>query len=117
MVRSNSTGAWSECAHTVRMRDYENYLCLGLIKNNDLKRFGLCLRAFNCEVASIKDVTTSQVTADIRFAYWRDTLDKLYIRDYHPPAGEPIASELKLVSADSESVFFLVMFLCIHQVH
>lgn len=81
----------------MKQRDYENYLCAGLIKQNDLKRFALCLRAFNCEVANIKDHARTQNAAQIRFLYWMETIEKLFEKDYRPPTNEPIASELKEV--------------------
>lgn len=81
----------------MKSRDYENYLSLLLMKNNELKRFGLALRAFNCEIASIKDLAKNRDVARFRFHYWSQTIDKLFMIDYYPPINEPVASELKKV--------------------
>lgn len=97
---SSSTSIYNplnECIKKVKLRDYENYLCLLLIDNSELKRFGLALRAFNSDIANIKDAAKNKDVAQFRFVYWNQVLDNLFDKGYNPPINEPITTELKRV--------------------
>lgn len=95
--KPTSLNSLNECINLIKKRDYENYLCTLLMNDNELKRFAIALRAFNAEIANIKESTKTKDVAQFRFQYWMQTIDKLFIKDYYPPANEPITSELKKV--------------------
>lgn len=63
-----------------RKYDFENYLSSALIVNHQLRRTAFTLRAFNVELAQIRDLTTSDSTAQIRFQFWLDIVDEIYAK-------------------------------------
>jgi NADH dehydrogenase [ubiquinone] 1 alpha subcomplex assembly factor 6 len=60
------------------------------------RRAFYAIRAFNCEVAMIKDqANANAMTARIRFQWWTDQLEELYAHK-QLDAAHPVVSELKL---------------------
>ena len=74
-----------------RKTDFENYLACLLLPSN-LQATGFAIRAFNSELAQIKDITSDKLIAHMRFQFWKDTIDKIYTES--PPPASPIAQEL-----------------------
>lgn len=63
-----------------RQRDYDHYIT-GLMLPSNVRPGYFALRAWNIEIASIKDQTfrsSSGLTGKIRMQYWRDQIDAMY---------------------------------------
>lgn len=94
-----------------RKYDYENYLASLLIAPDDLRRAAFALRAFNVELAQIRDLTKTDAIAQMRFQFWSDLVDEMYAEkgntDGTPNlkyARFPVASELYDVLTSSEQL-------------
>lgn len=94
LVRSSSTGCNPDldrhCREMVKSQDYENY-CIGLLVPKDARGAFYAIRAFNIEVATIKDQVrhNSLQAGRIRFQFWRDALRQIYqgkLESRHPVA-------------------------------
>ncbi|XP_003741671.1 NADH dehydrogenase (ubiquinone) complex I, assembly factor 6 [Galendromus occidentalis] len=85
--KSQSPAAY--CADLVKKLDYENYLCTLLLKG-DTRRAAFAIRAFNAELASIRDQVTNVTTSQGRFVFWRETINRIYggVSPQHPVALE-----------------------------
>ena len=81
------------CVELVQQRDRESYLC-GLLMPSSSRRSYFAVRAFNVELASIKDggvgrrlggnqfdAAGSSVALKIRSQWWREALDRIYGED------------------------------------
>lgn len=86
------------------------------IKNDELRRTAFALRAFNVELAQVRDLTKSDQLAKIRFQFWLDIIDDIYKNKADNTAllsmlsnfnNFPVAYELNEVSF---SVFVLNFF-------
>ena len=91
-----------------RKYDYENFLASLLIKQSDLRRTALALRAFNVELSQVRDLTKSDSTAQIRFQFWLDIIDDIYkSKDQFEGTPDqryqhfPVAAELQNVKTAS----------------
>lgn len=78
------------CKDTVRMRDYEGYLCVPFFPA-ELRNTQYAIRAFNVELASIRENVSKPEIGKMRMQFWKDTIDKVYAG--HPPE-QPIALAL-----------------------
>lgn len=67
------------CRDLVRTYDYENFLA-GLLIPRKAQGAFFAIRAFNVEMASIKDNTPRNnfQASRLRFQFWSDTLDQIY---------------------------------------
>ena len=75
------------CVDLVQNRDRESYLC-GLLMPSDAKKSYFAIRAWNIELASIKDGSTQKKTGggtggpnvalQVRFQWWFDALNQIY---------------------------------------
>lgn len=66
------------CMDLVKQHDFDNYL-VGLLVPSQHRSAFFAIRAFNVEIATIKDQANNNVMAGrIRFQYWRDILDDIY---------------------------------------
>jgi len=84
-----STKDFQYCVELVQGRDRESYLC-GLLMPYDARKSYFAIRAWNVELASIKDGSTlkksgggadsggSNVALQVRFQWWYDALNKIY---------------------------------------
>lgn len=101
----------------VKKYDYENYLATLLIAPDDLCRAAFALRAFNVELAQIRDLTKTDAIAQMRFQFWADLVDEMYAErgsnnydsaDRSPRSQKyarfPVASELQDVLAGSKQM-------------
>lgn len=69
------------CVSHVRRYDRENFLAALFIKDKLTRRAVFCLRAFNVELALVKDLTTDLQRAKLRFHFWSKLIDEI-VRKY-----------------------------------
>lgn len=69
------------CVLQSRRYDHENYLAGLCIKNDKTRRVMYALRAFNVELALIKDKTTNSDRAKMRFQFWTRLVDEIIKRN------------------------------------
>jgi len=89
-----STKDFRYCVELVQNRDRESYLC-GLLMPSDARKSYFAIRAWNVELASIKDGSTqkksgggsdsdgSNVAFQVRFQWWWDALNQIYNNSQH----------------------------------
>eukprot|EP01112_Ceratiomyxa_fruticulosa_P004266 TRINITY_DN1473_c0_g1_i10.p1 TRINITY_DN1473_c0_g1~~TRINITY_DN1473_c0_g1_i10.p1 ORF type:complete len:365 (+),score=73.36 TRINITY_DN1473_c0_g1_i10:381-1475(+) len=65
------------CTELVRKADIEGYLA-SLFMPPPSRRAAFCVRAFNIELALIKDKVTEQHLGRVRLTYYRDLIKKIY---------------------------------------
>ncbi len=69
------------CMNLVKQYDYENYL-VGLLFPKGSRDAFFAIRAFNVELAVIKDQSNNNALAGrLRFQWWRELLEKVYSKD------------------------------------
>lgn len=73
-----------------RKFDYENYLCILLLPHS-IRSTAFAVRAFNVELAQIRDTVSDRTIGLMRLQFWKDSLEKIYAA--HPPQT-PVALEL-----------------------
>ncbi|XP_043922503.1 NADH dehydrogenase (ubiquinone) complex I, assembly factor 6 isoform X2 [Protopterus annectens] len=78
------------CVELVRKRDYEGFLCSLLLPAESVSS-AFALRAFNVELAQIKDSVSQKSIGLMRVQFWREVLDDIY-KDH--PTQQPVAKEL-----------------------
>lgn len=60
-----------------RQRDYDGYLCVPFYPSH-LRNTQYAIRAFNIELASIRENISKPEIGKMRMQFWKDTLDKIY---------------------------------------
>lgn len=60
-----------------RQRDYEGYLCVPFFPK-ELRDTQHALRAFNVELASIRENVSKPEIGKMRMQFWKDTVDQIY---------------------------------------
>ncbi|XP_048882667.1 NADH dehydrogenase (ubiquinone) complex I, assembly factor 6 isoform X1 [Brienomyrus brachyistius] len=80
------------CLDIVRTRDYDGFLC-SLLLPSAARRASLALRAFNVEIAQVKDLVTQKSTGLMRMQFWRMAVEDVF-RD--KPPEQPVGAELWL---------------------
>ncbi|KAJ2635233.1 hypothetical protein GGF40_003736 [Coemansia sp. RSA 1286] len=75
------------CRRLVQQHDLDNYL-VSLFSPRPVREAVWGIRAMNVELVRISEVTTSTTAAQMRFAYWHDTIKRLYSDD---PVQTPIS--------------------------
>ncbi|XP_078690005.1 NADH dehydrogenase (ubiquinone) complex I, assembly factor 6-like [Branchiostoma floridae x Branchiostoma belcheri] len=91
--RSASTTRQSHgqyCMDLVRKHDYENYLCV-LLLPSAAHQAAFAVRAFNVELALVRDSVTDKNIGKMRMQFWKDTLADIY---QERPPQQPVAQEL-----------------------
>ncbi|XP_074754791.1 NADH dehydrogenase (ubiquinone) complex I, assembly factor 6 isoform X2 [Athene noctua] len=78
------------CAELVRKRDYEGFLC-SLLLPAESRTSAFALRAFNVELAQIKDSVTQKTIGLMRMQFWREAVEDIYCDN---PPHQPVATEL-----------------------
>ncbi|KAI7858254.1 isoprenoid synthase domain-containing protein [Circinella umbellata] len=73
-----------------RQRDYEGYLCVPFYPRH-VRDVEYAIRAFNVELASIRESVSNPNTGKMRMQFWKDTIDKIYKGN---PPQQPIALAL-----------------------
>ncbi|KAM9165430.1 NADH dehydrogenase (ubiquinone) complex I, assembly factor 6 isoform 2-T2 [Pangshura tecta] len=78
------------CAELLRKRDYEGFLC-SLLLPAESRTSAFALRAFNVELAQIKDSITQKTIGLMRMQFWRKAVEDIYCDN---PPHQPVAIEL-----------------------
>ncbi|KAI8082412.1 isoprenoid synthase domain-containing protein [Thamnidium elegans] len=78
------------CKDSVRQRDYEGYLCVPFFPA-DKRNTQYAIRAFNVELASIRENVSKTEIGKMRMQFWKDTVDQIYAGN---PPQQPIALAL-----------------------
>uniref|UniRef100_T1IUF8 NADH dehydrogenase (ubiquinone) complex I, assembly factor 6 n=1 Tax=Strigamia maritima TaxID=126957 RepID=T1IUF8_STRMM len=81
------------CMDLVRRYDFENFLCSLLLPSN-IRSTAFAIRAFNIEIAQVRDVVTNRDIGRMRMQFWRDALENIYKDN---PPQQPVALELHRV--------------------
>ncbi|XP_037658451.1 NADH dehydrogenase (ubiquinone) complex I, assembly factor 6 isoform X2 [Choloepus didactylus] len=88
--RPGVSGTDLYCLELLRKRDYEGYLCSLLLPAGS-RSSAFALRAFNVELAQVKDLVSEKAIGLMRMQFWKKTVEDIY-RD-NPP-HQPVAIEL-----------------------
>ncbi|XP_036731311.2 NADH dehydrogenase (ubiquinone) complex I, assembly factor 6 isoform X2 [Manis pentadactyla] len=86
----DASGTDRYCLELLRKRDYEGYLC-SLLFPTESRSSAFALRAFNVELAQVKDSVSEKTIGLMRMQFWKKTVDDIYC-DSPPP--QPVAIEL-----------------------
>uniref|UniRef100_A0A8C5RUR1 NADH dehydrogenase (ubiquinone) complex I, assembly factor 6 n=1 Tax=Laticauda laticaudata TaxID=8630 RepID=A0A8C5RUR1_LATLA len=78
------------CLDLLRKRDYESFLC-ALLLPAESRASVLALRAFNVELAQIRDSVTEKTIGLMRIEFWRNAVEDIYQDN---PPQQPVAIEL-----------------------
>ncbi|KAG0168001.1 hypothetical protein DFQ30_005398 [Apophysomyces sp. BC1015] len=78
------------CKDSVRQGDYEGYLSVAFFPRH-LRNAQYAIRAFNLELASIRENVSNPTIGKMRMQFWKDTMDKVF--EGKPPQ-QPIALAL-----------------------
>ncbi|KAG0032938.1 NADH dehydrogenase (ubiquinone) complex I, assembly factor 6 [Podila clonocystis] len=92
------SGALKYCEDLVRRGDYEGFLCTQFFPKYQ-QPTQLALRAFNIELASIRDHVSNTDIGRMRMQFWRDSLDKIFIGS---PPQQPVALALAYAIQEQE---------------
>ncbi|KAL2084520.1 hypothetical protein ACEWY4_020038 [Coilia grayii] len=89
---TNSSNQHNEkyCIDLVRSRDYDGFLC-SLLLPEAARRSSLALRAFNVELAQVKDSVSQKTIGLMRMQFWKTAVEDIYRDD---PPVQPIGIEL-----------------------
>ncbi|XP_041961740.1 NADH dehydrogenase (ubiquinone) complex I, assembly factor 6 isoform X1 [Alosa sapidissima] len=89
---TNSSNQHNEkyCIDLVRSRDYDGFLS-ALLLPEAARRSALALRAFNVELAQVKDSVSQKTIGLMRMQFWRTAVEEIYRDD---PPLQPISTEL-----------------------
>uniref|UniRef100_A0A3Q2PKA4 NADH:ubiquinone oxidoreductase complex assembly factor 6 n=1 Tax=Fundulus heteroclitus TaxID=8078 RepID=A0A3Q2PKA4_FUNHE len=72
------------------LKDYEGFLSC-LLLPEEARRSSLALRAFNVELAQVKDSVSQKTIGLMRMQFWKTALDEIYRDD---PPNQPVSTEL-----------------------
>ncbi|KAF9083632.1 NADH dehydrogenase (ubiquinone) complex I, assembly factor 6 [Mortierella sp. AD031] len=89
-IMPQPTKAIEYCENLVRKADYEGFLCSQFFPAHQ-KPTQLALRAFNIELASIRESVSNTDIGRMRMQFWRDSLDKIFAG---VPPQQPVALAL-----------------------
>ncbi|XP_030109763.1 NADH dehydrogenase (ubiquinone) complex I, assembly factor 6 isoform X4 [Mus musculus] len=83
-------GSHLYCLELLRKRDYESYLC-SLLFPAECQRSASALRAFNVELAQVKDSVSEKTIGLMRMQFWKKAVEDMYCDN---PPHQPVAIEL-----------------------
>ncbi|XP_050932325.1 NADH dehydrogenase (ubiquinone) complex I, assembly factor 6 [Lates calcarifer] len=78
------------CLELVRSRDYDGFVS-SLLLPEEARRSSLALRAFNVELAQVKDSVSQKTIGLMRMQFWKTAVEEIYRDD---PPNQPVAAEL-----------------------
>ncbi|XP_036930241.1 NADH dehydrogenase (ubiquinone) complex I, assembly factor 6 isoform X1 [Acanthopagrus latus] len=78
------------CLDLVRSRDYDGFLS-SLLLPKEARRSSLALRAFNVELAQVKDSVSQKTIGLMRMQFWKAAIEEIYRDD---PPNQPVSAEL-----------------------
>uniref|UniRef100_A0A131YS36 NADH dehydrogenase [ubiquinone] 1 alpha subcomplex assembly factor 6 n=1 Tax=Rhipicephalus appendiculatus TaxID=34631 RepID=A0A131YS36_RHIAP len=76
-IAERRTSPAAYCMDQVKQYDYENYLC-SLLLPAGLRRSAFAIRAFNVELAQIRDVVSRADIGVMRIHFWKDAVERVY---------------------------------------
>ncbi|KAJ7558011.1 hypothetical protein O6H91_04G021300 [Diphasiastrum complanatum] len=88
--------AFSYCVQQVRTYDYENYLCL-LQLPEKLRTAAFAIRAFNVEIAKVKESAHETNLALMRLLWWQEAINGIYAKS---PVGHPVVKALEYITQE-----------------
>ncbi|XP_044514139.1 NADH dehydrogenase (ubiquinone) complex I, assembly factor 6 isoform X2 [Gracilinanus agilis] len=88
--RTEISGNDRYCMELLRKRDYEGYLCC-LLLPAEARSSAFALRAFNVELAQVKDSISQKTIGQMRMQFWRKAVEDMYSDN---PPHQPVAIEL-----------------------
>ncbi|KAG0368864.1 NADH dehydrogenase (ubiquinone) complex I, assembly factor 6 [Gamsiella multidivaricata] len=86
------------CQDLVRKADYEGFLCTHFFPKHQ-QSTQMALRAFNIELASIRESVSNTDIGRMRMQFWRDSLDKVFAG---VPPQQPVALALAYAIQEQE---------------
>ncbi|XP_055943348.1 NADH dehydrogenase (ubiquinone) complex I, assembly factor 6-like [Argiope bruennichi] len=92
-ISTKKFDSYQYCQEVVRKYDYENYLCT-LLLSEPVKSAAFAVRAFNVEIAQVRDSVSTSTIGEMRMKFWKDALDKTYNNN---PPEQPVIQELAKV--------------------
>ncbi|XP_078543139.1 NADH dehydrogenase (ubiquinone) complex I, assembly factor 6 isoform X2 [Lissotriton helveticus] len=78
------------CLQLVRTRDHEGFLC-SLLLPPESRSSALALKAFNVELAQVKDMVSQKNIGLMRMQFWRTAVEDIYQDN---PPHQPVAMQL-----------------------
>ncbi|XP_051261373.1 NADH dehydrogenase (ubiquinone) complex I, assembly factor 6 isoform X2 [Dicentrarchus labrax] len=78
------------CLELVRSRDYDGFVS-SLLLPEEARRSSLALRAFNVELAQVKDSVSQKTIGLMRMQFWKTAIEDIYRDD---PPNQPVTAEL-----------------------
>ncbi|XP_029927911.1 NADH dehydrogenase (ubiquinone) complex I, assembly factor 6 isoform X1 [Myripristis murdjan] len=78
------------CMELVRSRDYDGFVC-SLLLPEEARRSSLALRAFNVELAQVKDSVSQKTIGLMRMQFWKTAVEEIFRDD---PPLQPVSGEL-----------------------
>ncbi|XP_013874377.1 NADH dehydrogenase (ubiquinone) complex I, assembly factor 6 isoform X2 [Austrofundulus limnaeus] len=91
---TNATAAFQHsekyCLDLVRSRDHEGFIS-SLLLPFEARRSSLALRAFNVELAQVKDSVSQKTIGLMRMQFWQTAVEEIYRDD---PPNQPVSTEL-----------------------
>ncbi|XP_071326090.1 NADH dehydrogenase (ubiquinone) complex I, assembly factor 6 isoform X2 [Trachinotus anak] len=78
------------CLELVRSRDYDGFVT-SLLLPEEARRSSLALRAFNVELAQVKDSVSQKTIGLMRMQFWKTAIEEIYRDD---PPNQPVTTEL-----------------------
>ncbi|KAJ7985496.1 hypothetical protein DPEC_G00352630 [Dallia pectoralis] len=78
------------CLDIVRSRDYDGFVS-SLLMPEEARRSSLAVRAFNVELAQVKDSVSQKAIGLMRMQFWKTVVEDIY-RD--EPSLQPVSAEL-----------------------
>uniref|UniRef100_A0A7N4V508 NADH:ubiquinone oxidoreductase complex assembly factor 6 n=1 Tax=Sarcophilus harrisii TaxID=9305 RepID=A0A7N4V508_SARHA len=88
--RTEAPGSDLYCVELLRKRDYEGYLCC-LLLPAEARSSAFALRAFNVELAQVKDSISQKTIGQMRMQFWKKAVEDIYSDS---PPHQPVAIEL-----------------------
>eukprot|EP01116_Phalansterium_solitarium_P002382 TRINITY_DN12376_c0_g1_i1.p1 TRINITY_DN12376_c0_g1~~TRINITY_DN12376_c0_g1_i1.p1 ORF type:complete len:327 (+),score=63.32 TRINITY_DN12376_c0_g1_i1:122-1102(+) len=79
------------CLQQVRKFDYDHYLCGLFFRKASSRKAYFAVRAFNLEIANIREVVKDPAIGRMRIQWWRDNLTRIY---QNAPPEHPVATAL-----------------------
>ncbi|RWS23359.1 Squalene/phytoene synthase-like protein, partial [Leptotrombidium deliense] len=107
--------AWTQSAFC-RKYDFENYLATALINDSFMRRTAFAVRALNVELSQIRDLTTNETSAQMRFQFWLRLITDIFEGIEVPTASsgsQPIAAEIQKCFLASQKTLSKRWFLCL----
>ncbi|KAL1930794.1 hypothetical protein VTP01DRAFT_10956 [Rhizomucor pusillus] len=92
------------CSDSVRQRDYDAYLCIPFFPK-ELRTAQYAIRAFNVELASIRESVSNPTIGKMRMQFWKDAIDNIY-KGKAPQQPIAIALEDALKTCKLSSMWF-----------